>query len=227
MTWPFLLIGAVVGALIVLLIQWRMDERATAREWAPLLTPKGAILLEQQKLFLNDGLHLADIAYDRAHTLRELGSMEEARALIRHGYNLMDRFAPDLMSALSMMALYSRMVSAIAPVRPLPARKFHTGSVSALAHFGAIVHRLLVNSAERFRLRLYVIGQAAQLLLRSLSRTTRKLLGRESRPDSRRADWEHMEAIRSDFHALKDETLVTLRVLLESLESEQKKLIAD
>lgn len=226
MTWPFLLIGAVLGALIVLILQWRMDERATAREWAPLLTPRGAILLHQQQRYFNDGLRLADIAYERAHALRELGSHEEARDLIRHGYKLMDRFAPDLTSALSMMALYSRMVSAIAPIRPLPARRFRTGGVSALAHFGAIVHHLLVNTAERFRLRLYVIGQAAQLLLRGLARTTRRLLGQEP-TDPKRADWEHMEAIRDDFHALRDETVVTLRVLLESLESERKKLIMD
>jgi hypothetical protein len=227
MTWPFLLVGAVLGALLVLILQWRMDERATAREWAPLLTPKGAILLKQQKLFLDDGLHLADIAYERAHALRELGSMEEARELIRHGYKLMDRFAPDLMSALSMMTLYSRMVSAIAPVQPLPARRFRTGSVSALAHFGALIHHLLVNTAERFRLRLYMIGQAAQLLIRSLARTTRRLVTREPMEEPKQTDWEHMEAIRSDFHALKDETVVTLRVLLDSLESERRKLIAD
>jgi hypothetical protein len=216
-TWAILLLGAVLGALVVLFLQGRRNERDATREWVPLLTPRREALVKREQGRLHDGLVLADVAYDRAAALRELGSVEEARQLLSVGYGLIDRFAPDLFRLLAMMAVYSRMVSAVVPVRPMEADRFRTTGVSVLARFASLAHHLLVDSVERFRFRLYVIGQSARLLLRGLARSTAHLVGRPVQTQNE-IDWEHIAAIRSDFHALTDESIASLRALLTSLE---------
>ena len=221
MTWAVLFLGAVLGAVVVLLIQGRRNERATTRDWVPLLTPKRESLVAQTRGQLQDGLSLADVAYDRALALHELGSREEARQLLRVGFDLIDRFAPDLMRLLAMMAVYSRMVSAVVPVHPIRADRFRTTSVSVLARFAAVAHHLLVDSVERFRFRLFVIGQGARLLLRGLARSTNRLLGR-AEAQREEWDWEQIDAIRSDFRSLTDESIESLRTILMSLDGARR-----
>jgi hypothetical protein len=220
-TWAILLFGAVLGALAVLFLQGRRNERAATREWVPLLTPRREAVVKREEGRLHDGLTLADVAYDRASSLRELGSVDEARQLLKVGYGLIDRFAPDLFRLLAMMAVYSRMVSAVAPVHPIRPDRFRTTGVSVLARFAAFAHHLLVDSAERFRFRVYVIGQSTRLLLRGLGRATARLLGHPE-PTQDEVDWEQIAAIRSDFHTLADESLESLRVLLSSLDARHR-----
>jgi hypothetical protein len=220
-SWPILLLGAVLGALLVLFLQGRRNERATTRDWVPLLTPGREALVKREHSRLQDGLTLADVAYDRAATLRELGSVKEARQLLKVGYGLIDRFAPDLFRLLAMMTVYSRMVSAVVPVSPMRPERFRTTGVSVLVRFAVFAHHLLVDSAERFRFRLYVIGQSARLLLRGLARATARLAGRPE-PEQDEVDWEHLHAIRSDFRALTDESIESLRTLLASLDASRR-----
>jgi hypothetical protein len=221
MTWAILFLGAVLGAMAVLFLQGRRNERAATRDWVPLLTPRREGLVSRASNQLHDGLALADIAYSRAQTLHELGSVAEARELLRAGYDLIDRFAPDLMRLLAMMAVYSRMVSAVAPVQPLRADRFRTPSVSVLVRFAALAHHLLADSVERFRFRLYVIGQSLRLLLRGLGRTTDRLLGHpQARGEG--SEWSQIEAIRSDFRALTDESVESLRTILMSLDATRR-----
>jgi hypothetical protein len=222
MTFALLLAGAVLGGLIVLFVQGRRNERATARDWTPLVVPRHQRALRRAESQLNDGLTLADTAYDRAQTLFELGSVAEARELLRLGYEMIDRFAPDLFRMLAMMTVYSRMVAAIVPVQPLRAARFQTTGVSVLVRLGALGHHLLTSTAERFRFRLFVIGQSARLLLRGLGRTTLRLLGAGGTANDLPAaewDWDQVRAMRSDFHVLTDETVESLRVLLTSLDA--------
>jgi hypothetical protein len=219
MTFALLLIGAVLGGLVVLFVQGRRNESATARDWTPLLVPRHQHALRRAESQLNDGLVLADTAYDRAQTLFELGSAEEARELLQLGYEMIERFAPDLLRMLAMMTVYSRMVAAIVPVQPLRAVRFKTTGVSLLVRLGILGHYLLTTTAERFRFRLFVIGQSARLLLRGLGRTTMRLLGAPGGAESPPAewDWEQLQAMRSDFRVLTDETVESLRVLLTSV----------
>jgi hypothetical protein len=220
-TFALLLIGAVLGGLVVLLVQGRRNESATARDWTPLIVPRNQNALRRAESRLSDSLTLADTAYDRAQTLFELGSPEEARELLRLGYEMIDRFAPDLFRMLAMMTVYSRMVSAIVPVQPMRAARFKTTGVSLLVRLAAIGHHLLTTTAERFRFRLFVIGQSARLLLRGLGRTTLRLLGATTPAAAEPADWdwEQLSALRSDFHVLTDETVESMRVLLSSLDA--------
>jgi len=220
-TFAVLFAGAVIGALLVLLIQGRRDERAAVRAWVPLLTPRREVYLKKTESQLHDGLTLADVAYDRAHSLQELGSAKEARELLSLGYQMIDRFAPDLMRLLAMMTVYSRMVSAVVPVRPLSPARFQTTGVSILVRFAAVAHHFLASTVERFRFRLFVIGQSARLLVRGLGRTTMRILGADghaAEPDSDEA-WDQIRAIRSDFHALTDESIESLRHLLMSIDA--------
>jgi hypothetical protein len=222
---PFaaLFAGAVLGALIVLLIQGRRDERAAVRAWVPLLTPRREIYLKRTESQLHDGLTLADVAYDRAHSLQELGSAKEARELLSLGYQMVDRFAPDLLRLLSMMTVYSRMVSAVVPVRPVSPARFQTTGVSIMVRFAAVAHHFLASTMERFRFRLFVIGQSARLLLRGLGRATIRILGAKGLAPDLAPDeaWEQIRAIRSDFHALTDESIESLHDLLMSLDAAQ------
>jgi hypothetical protein len=219
-TFAVLFAGAVLGALIVLLIQGRRDERAAVRAWVPLLTPRREIYLKRTESQLHDGLTLADVAYDRAASLQELGSAKEARELLSLGYQMIDRFAPDLMRLLAMMTVYSRMVSAVVPVQPLSPARFQTTGVSILVRFAAVAHHFLASTVERFRFRLFVIGQSARLLLRGLGRTTMRALGADGHAAEPTSDeaWDQIRAIRSDFHALTDESIDSLRHLLMSID---------
>jgi hypothetical protein len=109
------------------------------------------------------------------------------------------------------------MVSAVVPVRPLNPDRFQTTGVSILTRFAVFAHHLLVDSVERFRFRIYVIGQSARLLLRGLARATGRLVGHAA-PAQDQAEWEQITAIRSDFHALSDESIESLKTLLTSLD---------
>ncbi len=221
MSFAVLFAGAVLGALIVLLIQGRRDERAAVRAWVPLLTPRREIYLKRTESQLHDGLTLADVAYDRAATLQELGSAKEARELLSMGYQMIDRFAPDLMRLLAMMTVYSRMVSAVVPVQPLSPARFKTTGVSILVRFAGVAHHFIASTVERFRFRLFVIGQSSRLLLRGLGRTTMRVLGADGQPAEPTSDeaWDQIRAIRSDFHALTDESIDSLRHLLMSIDA--------
>jgi len=221
MSFAILFAGALLGALIVLLIQGRRDERAAVRAWVPLLTPRREIYLKRTESQLHDGLTMADMAYDRAHTLQELGSAKEARELLSMGYQMIDRFAPDLMRLLAMMTVYSRMVSAVVPVQPLSPDRFQTTGVSILVRFAGIAHHFIASTVERFRFRLFVIGQSTRLLLRGLGRASMRLVGADGHPAEPTSDesWDQIRAIRSDFHVLTDESIESLRHLLMSIDA--------
>jgi hypothetical protein len=127
---------------------------------------------------------------------------------------VIERFSPSMLRLLSSMAVFSRMVAAMAPVAPLRPQDFRLGQLANLAQLNRLLHQFLVSSAERFRLRLYILGQSFGLAMRALMRSTERLLGRGSDADR---EWEQVEAIRHDFAKLTDESLESLRVLLASL----------
>jgi hypothetical protein len=229
MNFAILFLGAVLGAIVVLLVQGRRDEQAAARDWAPLLTPRRAVVLSDAKGQLHDGLALADVAFDRAQTLHELGSVAEAQELLRVGYQMIDKFAPDLTKLLAMMTVYSRMVSAVTPVRPLRAERFRTTSVSVLVRLGGLIHHVLATSVERFRFRLFVIGQSVRLLLNGLAHATMRLIHPQPVDDAQTfdADWQQIRDAQADLHILSDESLESLRVLLSSLDARRSDELQD
>jgi hypothetical protein len=106
----------------------------------------------------------------------------------------------------------------VAPLRP---RDFKVTQVASLAAHNQMLHRVLVSTAERFRLRLYIIGQGVGMILRFLAGSTRRI--RETRSTQDR-DWNDVAALRTDFRTLTDESFESFRACLASLAAQAGRL---
>jgi hypothetical protein len=219
-TWVFFA-GALVGGLVLLFLLGRRDERRVRKDWELLLTPKGQRVYTSMESQLKTDLELMNITYDEAQSLRELGSMDEAKDLLDAGFRVIEHFAPSLLKLLAAMATFSRMVSAMAPLAPLRPRQFRVGGLKGLAYLNQVLHQFVVTTTERFRLRLYILGRCVGLAVRYMVGSTRRIV--ENAPDADR-DWEQIAAIREDLGTLTDESLQSLRALLVSMAAERKEI---
>ena len=214
------LIGlSTLGTLVVLFLLGRRNERSVVRDWELLLTPKGERAYRSLERRVQGELELVSVTYDEALAVRELGSVDEAIQLLDAGYRAIEHFAPSVVRLLSAMATFSRMVSAMAPVRPIAPGRFRLAQLVSLAALGRLLHEFLVSSSERFRLRLFVLTRGFEIALRYLLRSTRRIVSRDPEADR---EWEQIDAIRHDVEALTDESLASLRILLTSLSAEQR-----
>jgi hypothetical protein len=214
--------GSVLSCFVVLYLFGRRNERAVRRDWQLLLTPKGEDVYRTIEGRVQSEMELANLTYDEAFSFRELGSVEEAKHLLDVGYRAIERFSPNMLQLLSTMARFSRMVSAMAPVTPLRPRDFRLTEIASLAYLNGLVHQFLVSTAERFRLRVYILGQSFGLATRALLRSTKRIAGGE--PEAER-EWDQVDAVRQDFDTLTRDSLDTLRVLLTSLGLEQREQV--
>ena len=221
--WWMIGVSAVSG-LVVLFVFGRRNERAVRRDWELLLTPKGERLYHSIEGRVQSQLELADLTYDEAFTIRELGSLDEARQLLDAGFRVIEQFAPSMLKLLSSMATFSRMVSAMAPIPPLKPQGFRLAQLASLAYLNQILHQFLVSTAERYRLRIYVLGRGFGLATRYLLHSTQRVAAQE--PEAER-EWEQIQAIRQDFQTLTDESLLSLKVLLTSLAAERQEKVLD
>jgi hypothetical protein len=217
-TWIFFA-GALVGGLALLFLLGRRDERRVRKDWELVLTPKGQRIYTSMESQLKTDLELMNATYDEAASFRELGSMDDAKDLLDAGFRIIENFAPNLLKLLAAMATFSRMVSAMAPVAPLRPRQFQVGGIRGLAYLNQVLHHFLVTTAERYRLRLYILGRCVGLAVRYMIRSTRKIS--ENGRDADR-EWDQIAAIREDFGTLTAESLESLKALLVSMASERK-----
>jgi hypothetical protein len=208
---------SVVGCLLILYLLARRDERKVRRDWELLITPKGEKLYRSIETRVSSEMELANITYDEAFTVRGLGSVEEAKHLLDVGYKVIEQFSPSMLRLLAAMSTFSRMVSAMAPVQPLRPQGFRVAQIASLAYLNQLLHNFLVTTAERYRLRVYILGRSFGLASRFLLTSTKRIVGGE--PDTEK-DWEQIQFIREDFQTLTDESLESLRVLLTSLAAE-------
>src|SRR5262249_52827603 len=153
-------------------------------------------------------LALADITYDEAFTVRELGSVDEAIKLIEAGSRVIEQFAPNMLRLLGAMGTFSRMVSAMAPVAPLRPNDFKVAQIASLAYLNRLLHQFLVSTAERFRLRVYILGRSFGMASRFLLHSTKRIVERSPEADR---EWDQIQAIRHDFQTLTDESLASLK----------------
>jgi hypothetical protein len=214
-----LLAFAFVGGLGLLILMGRRNEHEVRRDWELLLTPKGARVLRGIESRVRGQLDLANITYEEAFAVRELGSVDEAKELLEAGYKVLEHFCPNMFRLLAAMSTFSRMVSAMAPMPPLRPTRFHAPQISSLAHLHRLVHHVLVSSNERFRLRTYILGRSFALASRVLMRSTTRILRGDAESER---EWEQVQAIRADMSTLTDESLDSLRTLLTSLAAERK-----
>src|SRR5215468_4499857 len=210
---------SILGCFIVLFLFGRRNERVIRRDWELLLTPRGERLYRTIEDRVSSEMALADVSFDEAFAVRELGSVEEAKRLLDVGYRVIEKFSPNMLSLLAAMANFSRMVSAMAPVTPLRPRDFRLTQIVSLAYLNGVLHQFLVSTAERYRLRLYILGRSFAIGTRFLFESTQRIVGGE--PESDR-EWSQVQAIREDFQTLTEESLDSLRVLLTSLAAERR-----
>jgi hypothetical protein len=216
--WFFLGLTVLGGAVILFLFGLR-NERAVARDWELLLTPRGEHLYRNIRNRVRSEMDLADMTYAEAFQVRELGSVDEAKHLLDVGYRVIERFSPNMLKLLAAMATFSRMVSAMAPVAPLRPKDFKLAQLVSLAYLNSVLHQFLVSTSERYRLRVYILGRSFAIGTRFLLESTGHILNGE--PESER-EWDQVQAIRHDFQTLTDESLESLKVLLTSLAAERR-----
>ena len=220
--WWFIGLTFLGGAVTLFLFGLR-NERAVARDWELLLTPRGERLYRDIESRVSTEMALADTTYREAFAVRELGSMEEAKHLLDVGYRVIERFSPNMLRLLAAMAAFSRMVSAMAPVTPLRPRDFKLAQIVSLAYLNSMLHQFLVSTSERYRLRVYILGRSFALGTRFLLDSTQRILRGEPENDR---DWDQIHSIRHDFQTLTDESLSSLKALLTSLAAERRENIA-
>ena len=216
----WLMIGtSVATCLVVLFLVGRRNERKVRRDWDVLLTPRGEKVYNRIEGKVRSEIDLADISFEHALVYRQLGTTEEARRLLDVGYRVIEKFAPDMLRLLAAMATFSRMVSAIAPVRPLRPRDFRLVQVASLAYLNGMLHQFLVSAAERYRLKVYIIGRSFGVATRFLLRSIQHLGSATAEADR---EWDQIEDIRADLQTLTDESLDSLRVLLTAIGREDR-----
>lgn len=211
--------ASIVGCLVVLWVFGRRNEQAVRRDWDLLLTSRGERVYKQIEGKMQGEMQLARMTYDEAFAVHALGSLDEAKQLLDVGYKVIERFSPSMLNLLSTMARFSRMVSAMAPVRPLRPRDFKLAEIVSLVYLNGLLHQFLVSTSERFRLRLYIIGRSFGLATRYLLRSTERIVKNE--PEAEK-EWRQIESVQHDFQALTSESLASLRVLLTSLAAEKR-----
>ena len=211
--------AAVASCFVVLFLFGRRNERSVRRDWQLLLTPRGNNVYRTIEGRVEGEMALANLTYEEAFSVRALGSVDEAKHLLDVGYRVIERFSPSMLQLLTTMARFSRMVSAMAPVTPLRPKDFRLTELASLAYLNGLIHQFLVSTSERFRLRIYILGQSFGLATRSLLRSTERIAADD--PEAER-EWEQVDAIRQDFDTLTRDSLDTLRVLLTTLAAEKR-----
>ena len=213
----YLFIGLTLLCLPLLYVLGRRDERKVHRDWELLLTDKGKELYRTIENRVSADMQLANMTYDEAFSVRELGSIEEAKHLLDVGYKVIEKFAPSMLKLLAAMSTFSRMVSAMAPIKPLRPQGFRLAQIASLAYLNQFLHNFVVTTAERYRLRVYILGRSFGLATRFLLSSTKRIV--EGQPNAEK-DWEQIQFVREDFQTLTDESLQSLKVLLTSLAAE-------
>lgn len=205
-----------VGVLVLLALgtmlylTGRAHERRAYRDWRVLMTREGEHFYQQQLATVAAEMAAVDVALEAAAEADPLVSSEQALSLIGAGFGLISHHAQSMRNLLAGMAVYSRMVSAMLPVAPVPPRRFRLRQLVSAAYLAAVFHHLLVTAVERYRLRVYVLrfgfGAVVRYLRRGPGAVTAAAVG----------------DARHDLGALTDESMESLRVLLTSMAAERR-----
>ncbi len=91
--------------------------------------------------------------------------------------------------------------------------------MASLAYLHGMLHQFLVSAAERYRLKVYILGRSFGLVTRFLLRSIQNLGSGTADADR---EWEQIEAIRQDFQTLTDESFDSLRILLTAIAREDR-----
>ena len=214
----WLLVIALITLLPVVYLAGRRSERATMKDWELVLTPRGQRTLQTMAQETHAELALVDLTYEQARGAAAEGDAEQTLRLLDLGCRLIEGYCPTMLRSLAAMSVLSRMVAAMAPVRPLRPRNFKIKQIANLAYLNAFFHHFLVTTGERFRLRLYILGRGFLAVMRVVTRAT----GQARSAPEVSPEWKTLEAARKDVRTLSEDSLEAFRVLLVSMEAERR-----
>jgi hypothetical protein len=210
------LVMLVIG-WIVFVILLRRDEEKVQSEWVALLSPSSERILQQARTDIEANSTRVGVAMKEAMEVRELGDLDEAIRFLDLGGDIIQRFTPNLLSLLSVMMRFSRMIGAIAPVNPILPRGFHLAELTSLAHLNGMLHRLLTSAKQRFRLKLYILGKGISITSHYLVKRIGNIVSRRSSEDQ---EWEQILGVEQDFQRLSNESVQSFQNLLEGLSND-------
>lgn len=215
----WLIVVGVLGGVVLLVLRGLHDQAQILRDWEMVLSPWGTDVYQELERRVEGESKMAEYAYRRAFAARAAGSSKEAVRLLEVGFRVVERTSPDMITLLRGIAVVSRMAAAISPLPPLRPGDFRLRHVSGLALLGAFGHRLLVSTAERMRLRAYVLRRGFGVVTRFLLRTTERIRASSIAGES---EWDRIDAARADLKTLSAESLHTFHALLRSLAAEHR-----
>ena len=217
---PLILLG--VGWITLLLLA-RRNEWKLRSEWRVLLSPKGQRLFDIARQEIETHSLMLDVTLNEALSVKQLGDMDEAIRFLNVGSDIIQKFTPNLLSLLAVMAKFSRMVSAISPIEPLIPKNFHLAELISLAHLHRIMNQVIVSAKQRFRLRIYMLGKGLSIASHYLISKIKDVVLRKSQEEK---EWRQIVEIEQDFNTLSNESLRSFRALLEVLSGEDARKLS-
>ena len=211
---PFVML--VIG-WIAFVILVRRDEEKVQSEWVALLSPASERIFQEARADIEANTTRVEVAVNEAIEIRELGDLDEAIRFLNLGGDIIQRFTPNLLSLLSVMMKFSRMIGAIAPVNPILPQGFHLAELTSLAHLNGMLHRVLTSAKQRFRLKLYILGKGISITSHYLLKRIGSIVTHRSSEDS---DWEQILGVEQDFQRLSSESVQGFQNLLQALSNE-------
>jgi len=218
----WLIAFSVLGCLALLYVDGRRNEAAVWRDWELLLTPRGEIAYQAMEDQVHDEFAVTDLTLRHALEAHQLGSTTEALELLDAGYEMIEGFAPNMRSLLAQLSAFSRMVAAMAPLPPLSPGDFRLTALVRLAYLNRALHHFLVSTAERFRLRVYILKRGFGVALDYWLRSRRHL----AHQPAGEAAWTGVQNAHSDLRALSNASLQSFRTLLMSLTAVRRERVS-
>ena len=208
---------------ITLLLLARRNEWKLRSEWRGLLSPKGEKLFEVARNEIETHSLMLDVTMNEALAIKQLGDIDEAIRFLNVGSDIIEKFTPNLLSLLSVMAKFSRMVSAISPIEPLIPRDFHLAELVSLAHLHRIMNQVIVSAKQRFRLKIYILGKGLSIASHYLISKIKDVVLHKSQEEK---EWRQIVEIEQDFNTLSNESIRSFRSLLEVLSGEDARRLS-
>ena len=211
---PFVLL--VIG-WIAFVILVRRNEENVQSEWVALLSPASERIFQEARADIEANTTRLGVAVNEAIEIRELGDLDEAIRFLNLGGDIIERFTPNLLSLLSVMMRFSRMIGAIAPVNPILPKGFHLTELASLAHLNGMLHHVLTSAKQRFRLKVYILGKGISITSHYLVKRIGNIVTRRSSEDQ---EWEEILGVEQDFQRLSNESVQSFQNLLNALSND-------
>ena len=200
-------------SFLILFLLGKRDEHKTRKKWKKFQEFSESAGFKDMKKLVDSNLEAIDFAYGEANEFKQLGSIEEAKKLLDVGCKIITQFTPSLLKMISSMMVFSRMLVAITPFKPLKPGNFKVTQLASLAFLNTLVHQFLVSMKDRFKLKLYIIGKGLAMAGSYLIKSTKNIITSSKEEEK---DWEKIDDLLDDYKELSRETLACLKVIHDS-----------